>query len=369
MRRRGAAAALLLALVSAAAAGTEDAPAASWRLGAQSLRHSDPLPLAAWGSARDPWAELAPRAGRNLVWLDEELRLSRREGAWQASLLARSHGVLVADQASLQLAAQVARGQRPAADFAADAELHLRAFSGAGLAFGHERALPGGWRLTGEVQALTLGRWLERRIEGPIRYDAAGASYGFRLRSEQLDDRLDFPFREGFASRGTALLFSGGVAWRSEGFFASASLRDGGWLRWRDVPRQDAVLDTATSTVDADGFLVYKPLIEGRNRQGGLTRSTPWLGRLEAGIGTAAGDIGLQLDAVPRYGVLPALRWAAAPRSEGAAPGWALAWRPHERRIELQLAWRGLRLQAGADRVGSGARSRVLAASWTSGFD
>lgn len=367
MRRRGAAAAALLQLALGSATAAEPAPAPSWQLLAQSLRHSDPLPLSAWGAARDPWAELAPRDGRNLVWLDEELRLAREQGGWRVSLLARSHGLLVADAASLRLAAQVARGQRPAGDFAADADLRLRAFSGAGLAFGHERAWPGGWRLTGEVQALALGRWLERRIEGPIRYDAAGASYGFRLRSEQLDDRLDFPFRESFGARGTALLLSGGVAWRGERFHAGASLRDGGRLRWRGVPRQEAVLDTATSAVDVDGFLVYKPLVQGRNRQGGLTRSTPWLGRITAGAITEAGDIGLQLDAVPGYGVLPSLSWAGAAPDAGPPP-WAVAWRIHERRLDLQLAWRGLRLQAGADRLGGGARARALAASWSGSF-
>ncbi|MBA4175256.1 MAG: hypothetical protein C0505_01630 [Leptothrix sp. (in: Bacteria)] len=358
----------VVGLAAATAGAAQDAAPepAVWQLELHSKRHSDALRLAVFD--RDAWDEVAPRRGRNLVYIDDGLRLSRRQGAWTWAAVARSSATLVAGEAALRLAADVATGRQPATDLATDVDLRLRGFSGAGLAFGRTHAPAAGWQLQWEVQALALGRWIERRLAGDVRYQAADARYGFALQSLELDNRLDFPFRLGYARRGAGLLLAGSLAWDGQGAWARAGLHDGGWLRWRGVPQQDAVLNTSTQAVDADGFLIYRPLIEGQNRQTGRTRSQPWRGTLAAGATLRDGQrLGLHLDHVPQFGWLPALGW----QRPAAVPGGlslGARWQVHERRLGLTLDWRGFTLRAGADRLDGQARSRELALSYASAF-
>jgi len=341
-------------------------PEATWQLGLRSDRHSDALPLSALGD--DAWQRLAPRPGRNLAYVDDELRLSRTQAGWTWSVLARSHATLVASDSALALAALVDSGRRPAADAQWAVQARLRAFAGAGLALGHDQALAPGWSVRWEAQALALGRWRERRFDGPVQYGAATGTYRFDLASDELDSRLDFPFRQPVARRGAGLLLAGELAWQGDAAWARAGLRDGGWLRWDGVPRQQATLDTATQAVDADGFLVYQPLVQGRNRQDGLSRWLPWRATLAAGARLPGGQrLGLQVETLPGWGALPTLQWQRPAATPG---GLALGadWRLHERRLDLSLDWAGLTLRAGADRLDGQARSRLLALAYRRAF-
>lgn len=359
----GGALALLAALRPAAAdPATEAGPV--WQFSLRSDRHSDALPLAALGD--DDWRHLAPRAGRNLAYVDEQLRLQRRSGGWTFGLLARSQATLVASRETLLLAAQVDGGRRPVADARWQADMQLRAFSGAGALVAHEWPLAPGLTLELSAQLLALGRWRERSIHGPVAYDASTASYAFALQSSELDDRLEFPFQQAFAQRGVGALLGAELAWTAGPWSARAALRDGGWLHWRGVPQQQATLATDAQGLDADGFVVFRPLVEGRNAQAGLTRTQPWHGHLALSRTVAEGrQLGVTIDTVPGFGALPALQWQQ--RLHPAAIGpvqLGLGWRLHERRATLALGWRGWQLQAGADRLDAAARSRAFALSW-----
>jgi hypothetical protein len=359
----GGALALLAALRPAAADPAGEAGAA-WQLSLRSDRHSDALPLAALSD--DDWRHLAPRAGHNLAYVDEQLRLQRRSGAWTFGLLARSQATLVASRETLLLAAQVDGGQRPAGETRWAADMRLRAFSGAGALVAHAWPLTQNLTLELSAQLLALGRWRERSIQGPVSYDASTASYAFALQSSELDDRLEFPFQQAFARRGVGTLLGAELAWSAGPWSAHAALRDGGWLHWRGLPQQQATLATDAQGLDADGFVVYRPLVEGRNAQAGLTRLQPWLGHLALSRTVAEGhQLGVTIDTVPGFGALPAVQWQQ--RLNPAAIGpvqLGLGWRLHERRATLALAWRGWQLQAGADRLDAAARSRELALSW-----
>lgn len=368
-RRAAGARAWLLAAVAGALATTtgaqaQGATAPSWQLQLHSIRQSDALRLADFD--RDDWQAVTPRRGRNLISQDDSARLSLRHGAWTWALVARSQATLVADEQALRLAVDIDAGRRPTADQAVQVDVRLRGFSGAGLALGHELTLAPGWRASAELQLLSLSRWLERRFTGPVQYSATTGAYDFGLQSREFDNRLDFPFRTGFGSRGVGLLLGGSLAWDGPSTWARAELRDGGWLRWRGMPQQDATLDTATQAVDPDGFLIYRPLIEGRNTQAGLQRRLPWRGLLAAGVRAGADHrLGLQLEHVPDFGLLPALTWqAGGPQALQLGARWHL----HERRLVLSAAWRGFTLRAGADRLGAAARSRELALGYFGTF-
>jgi hypothetical protein len=367
---RRAAAGFFLAVAAlpspASAAADDGVPAPLWSVELRSARHSDALSLDAID--RDAWSELRPRDGRNLTYLDEEVRLAWWRGSLGVAMLARQYATLVASADALRLVAQVSGRQSPAADQTYGVDVKLRGFSGAGFALGMSGAIAAGWRWHGELQALGLGRWVRRDIEGLVRYGAADGSYEFDLHSFELDNRLDFPFQQPFARRGAAVLSAVSLTWQGERTWVRAELRDGGWLYWRGVPQQTATLSTATASVDDDGFVIYLPLVQGYNAQDGRREWMPWRGSVAAGLSVGrTQEVGLRVETVPGFGALPVLAWRHLP-GNSQEPAFGAEWRVHERRLELRASWRGLTLGFGADRLGSGAHSRQATAAFATAF-
>lgn len=375
-----------LALVGWALAGAAGAqPAAGtagdvpvWQLQLSSDRHSDALPLAGWGD--DDWGRLRPRSGTNLAYVDEQLRLQRRSGRWTLGLVARSHATLVAGEQALALAAQLAQGRQPAGGQPAQqwqVDMRLRGFAGAGASLALDSPADAGWARTlaaatgGQWQAsvaaelLALGRWRLRRIDGTASHNgssgSSGGGYAFALRSDEHDDDLSVPFQQAFARRGAGLLLGGALQWQGGGWTARAALHDGGWLHWRGLPRQQLALDTSTVGFDADGFLQYRPLVTGQNSQRGFTQVQPWTGTLALAYDVdERRQVGITLRQLPGGPLLPALHW----RQRSGGLQWGLGWQVHQRRASIDIAWHGLALQAGADRLGAGAHSRSFLLAW-----
>jgi hypothetical protein len=358
-------AAVLLGLLQPALAADwlagSAAPAAdpAWRLSISSDKHNDAMPLSAMGD--DNWSALSPRPGTNLAYLDEEVRLQRRSGAWTLALLARQYATVVASQQTLQLAAMIDAGQQPAAHAQWQTQAKFQGFSGVGAMATREWTLAPAWTLALSAQALVLARWRRASLTGPATYDAASATYSFDLNYAEIDNRLEFPFQQPFARNGLGLLLGANLGWRQDEWSARGSLFDGGWLHWRGVPQRQATLTTSVQGLDPDGFEILLPLVQGSYSQAGLTRRQPLRGRFSVDRDfAAAGRFGLAVDTVPGFGPLPAVYW----RQNLGDAQVGLGWQVHERRATLALAWRGWQLQAGADKLGAAARSRDLGLAW-----
>ena len=339
-------------LASAAVNAAETGCDAHWQLQARHEQHSDALALRDFGDGAS--AKLAPRSGRNLAYVDDEVRASRGSciGTW--SVLARQSATLVTSRGALALALDAASAGRPAHSERWDVRGRYLAFVGAGIEWQGLWAPRPGWTLGFGAQGLALRHLRERQIDGMAGFDAASQAYDFDLASFEASDRLAFPFQTGFSARGWGLLFSGQIAWQGEQFGARLALHDAGWLRWSGLPQQDARLASATQAFDSDGFVIYQPLIQGSNSQPGRTRSPPL--RMTVAMDwrfDARSRMELRLDSLQGYGVLPAV---SASRDFGDLR-LGMAWRSHERRTTLGLSWRGWRIDIGADRLGRGARS------------
>lgn len=341
-------------LLAGAAHATDPGP---WSFELDSERHSDPIALGALAGAGAD--QLRPRSGRNLVYVEEAARAGRTWGDWRWSLLARQSATIVANEAALRLAQQVdGAGSAESARWQADAR--FRAFAGAGAEVARAWSLAGGWQLDTSLQALVLGRWRERTLRGAASFDAATAAYRFDLRTARLDDHADEPFQQPFAAHGQALLAGLGLRWQQGPWQARIALEDLGWLHWRGLPQQDATLSTDTQATDADGFLVYRPLVQGRNSQAGLTRSAPLRGLAEV-VWQAAPAHRVNLTVRTRLGVpLPSLGWQT---QHGALQAGA-QWHVHEQRLALHARWQGWQLRLGGDRLGASAHSRELGLAW-----
>ena len=254
------------------------APAADWTLKVESDRHSD---FSSMDDLRDDNAAgYHARYGHNIAYVQEEARLQRRDGAWTFSLLGRDSATLIGNRDAID-ALRHSRGiGRDANDRHFDAQAHLRGFAGAGVEVQRDFALAPEWSGALMVQALALTRWRDREVSGTADFAGATSTYTFDLRSSEIHDRLDFPFQQPHGASGAGLLFGGDLGWSRGAWSLRAGVRDLGWLYWRGIPQQEFTLSTSTRAVDENGFVVIRPLLQGRNSQEGLTRSAPW--RLQA---------------------------------------------------------------------------------------
>jgi hypothetical protein len=358
------AAACLATWPACAAAGSGPA-GEGWYFEAASAHHADALPLADLGHD-DAAARLQPRAGRNLACVEDEVRAGRRQGAWTVSLLARSSATLVASADTLNLAATLAQSASAAPQRHWSVDARFAAFSGSGLELRRAFVPASGWQAEAWVQALSLARWRERRLQGSVDNSAAAGGFGFNLVSGRLDDHLQFAFQQPVAGSGQGLLLGGRLAWQLEGLTLEASVSDLGWLRWTRLPREDATLSTQTQALDPDGFLIYKPLVQGQYSQAGATRGLG--GRREVALHWQAGPadrLSARVASRPGFSALPQLAWQ---HQLGPALALGALWRVHERQFGLDLQWQGWHAQLATDRPDGQARSRALLLGWQQGF-
>lgn len=354
--KRICAVALLAAGLALAATAAVAAP--GWSLSARSVHHGEAVPLSAIDDEDEALRRLDPRRGRNIAYVDDEVRLSFDSGAWRWSVLARNSAVLVTSRDTLELVQQINSDVTPGTDRRWQTKLRYESFQGGGLELGYRFEPAAHWQARLATQVLQLRHWRQRRLDGPVSFEAGSATYAFDLQSSHTDDRLRFPFQGSKDDTGAGLLLAGEVGWRGDAWSASLGVRDLGWLRWRQLPQQYATLSTQTQSYDADGFVIYKPLIMGRNSQEGYTHRLRgvWSARAAWQAGEA-GTLELSGDWVHDFGVLPAIAW----RQRLGAVDAGLQWHVHERRATVSLGWQGWWLRAGADRLGSQQRSRELA--------
>jgi hypothetical protein len=336
-------------------------------LAMSTARFSDPLSLKAlMGSALD---QAVPRGPRNLAYVRDEIRLGYRLPAGVLSVIVRQSATLVADEGAVAVVRDVATPGGPGYSYDQPVRLRMSGFVGTGLAFDAEgRGGDTPWRWWGGVQLLRLNRILERDLHGEVAYDMATGIYGLQAQSSYASDRLTFPFQRGFPSSGVGLLFQGGVGrWVSDAGYLALKVEDVGRLNWSGLPREDMSLSTRTSQVDADGYLVYRPLANGRNRQDrySVAAVSTWTleGEWLAGEHWSALAKVRRIDGFDRLLPSTGVGWRQGDWRLSVGRMW------YERALSLGVSRGAWRLAIAADRLGAGAHARVAALQWQAALD
>ncbi len=359
-RARACAIAVLASALVPCGARADDA---AWSFDARSERHLDGAPLADF---QDPhlWRVLRPRAGWNLGYLFEDASASRSEGGWTFSLVARERATVVASRDTLDLARLIDTGTAPVGDRA----FHVRAsgfgFGGGGVGVAREWIADPRWTLHAGVQALALARVIDRTIAGSASWNQADGTYAAQLWSPRADDKLRFPYEQGHARVGEAVLADLSVRWHGDVFSAGAALHDVGRMQWAGLPQQQETLQNHHAVRDVDGFVVYEPLIQGRDTQSTWRRWCVPVSEAEASVDTgAAGQWTLGTRYIPGGVFLPRVG------ARQVAGDWGLEerWNVHERRAELAVRRAGWRLAVGSDRLEASRRSLSWQIGWQSG--
>lgn len=360
---RGAARLAFAAALAGAAAGAHaQAADAAWQLQAHYEHHLDGAPLKLFDSDT-LWQTIRPRPGDNLAYVLDQVDVTRRSGDWSVSLLARERGEVVLNRDALE-AARAIDGVDPTSSAHWTVRASAFAFVGGGLGVAHDWRPAQSWRLRTGVQLLALTRVIDRRITGWGSYDATTRSYDADLHSTEANDRLKFPFERSHASIGQALLSDGELGWQAGVDGAAASLRwqDVGLLQWRGLPQQRETLSNQLTQHDANGFVVYQPLVQGQNTQDRWRRWSIPLTEAEAVTpDTAAGRWAVGARYRPGAAWLPRIGARQAPGEWHLSEDWHL----HERRADLAVARAGWRVSAGAD-LHSSHHSLTWGLAWSS---
>lgn len=348
-----------IAAVAALAAGA--CGAQSLVLSGTSDRHSDPVALS---RLDDQHAPLEPRSGRNLIYLRDELRLAlQMPGAAEGgaggstwSVLWRQAATLTASSGALRLKNRIdadVPGQ-PGERFGVD--LRYDGFSGWGVAWQYASRPQAGWRWGVSAQALRLRKLQRVTLDGSAQAVAGSVlGYEFDLHASRAQDGLDFDYQQAYPSQGLGLIAGAELGWCGLSVCAGVQLEDLGWLHWKKLPAQTAELQATGDSYDADGYLEVTPLIQGRNRQDGRTRTTPrsWTSYLQWQA-APAWRLDAALQTLGGFGPLPRVgaSWRA---TDGLELG--LQWRIHERRLSVQATGDWWQVGLGADRLDGHARS------------
>lgn len=333
----------------------------TWEVKFSTNRHNDVGPVSE--ITRGSSADYRIRGGRNIAYMEDEARLTRSSGRWSFSLLVRSSGVVTANGDALAAANQFGGTQRSSQREQWNADARMTSFTGAGA----EVKLRMDTRLPVSVSAQVLGlsNLRELSVQGPAGFDPATGTYSFDLHGDKADRRLTFPFMRTFPRYGLGVLFGAETSWEQGPATLHVAIRDLGWLIWNDLPHQVEQLSTQTRSVDQYGYVIYKPLLQGRNTQARfVTHAIPRLSASADWHVSTQTDVQASVDEVPGFGLLPAV---SASRRFGATQV-GVGWRFHERRLELALRSGGFTLALGADSLGSDAHSRFLMVSYRRSF-
>ncbi|WP_102769012.1 hypothetical protein [Kinneretia aquatilis] len=366
---------LLLASSAALAQGSS----AGLSLSLSSERFNDATRLSQMGREGAP--ALQPRAGDNLAYEENEVRLAWDQGPWRLSALGRQSASIVAGASGLQLAQGLIERRKPGQDQDYRVDLSYRGFSGLGLALARRWGEAGlgsqGWQGQLELQALQLRRLRETEIHGTARYQTSSQSYAFDLQGLRVQDTLRFPFQQDHPRQGWGLLAQAELGWCQAGALPwCLSLRGEnlGQLRWRQMPQEWLQLSTQTQSYDEDGYLIYKPMLSGRYSQTAYRQQARQRWTLQAQGETDWGRAQLRLIRLQGYGpLLPELGmdWTAANEGWSQSLGlqrWGLHWATHERRLSLRLQGTHWQMALGGDRPGAGARAREVSLAWHQPF-
>lgn len=307
-----------------------------WRL--HSDIHSDPLPLRYFG--QDRWVEhLQARPGRNLVRMDQsvELVLFSDRHQQSISLLTRQFARLVASEETVRRFANVSSKNFDNQDWHLMPDMSVQGFSGTGLKWQQVFAIQSDTKLHLGLQGLTLNSLYARDLQGELSYQANTQSYAFDASSTEITNRLKYPFQKSYEPTGQALLFNAHMKWRSETWGLEVGVRDVGWLRWQQLPQQFLQLNSNVNERDSNGYLLFKPLLQGQNSQSTVLWHAPWTADIQVNWSfTPTRQMSLPWQYIPQFGWLPALRY-----SDQSNPfQWAVEWRHHDRNLVMEAQWK-----------------------------
>lgn len=304
-----------------------DVPGWTLRAEAANFESADATPVRALS---DDWARYHPRAGRNAALQSARIELVAAHAGWEVAAALRSDILIEGSGGAFDVVHAYKQRQTPVDGSAFAVDAQEQGVVSAGLRGARTWVLrPGsdnGLQLTAALTLLSVRRVQVTDVRGEVQYSSA-AGYAFDAHTLQQDSRKPFG---GFGTAGTTgsgYTLDAGLLWQaSPDTFVNLSAGDVlSRLRVRNVAMQQTTLSSSTRLLDGNGFLAYKPLVDGRNSASdvSLRLARKWSASVGTRIGTPAGHVldgalvGARWERIGHVD-LPAL-WAVLPLWPGSA--------------------------------------------------
>jgi len=234
------------------------------------------------------WAGgVQPRGGRNVMLQRHRAEAGVERGAWRIGWEYRQEATLITDRQTLGFVRRYKQRIKPLETNSYALAARLERWSAQGLRlgrwFGDADGLLPRVRISGAVY--TRASLRDTALDGSVLYRPVD-QYEVDLRRSEADTSARYPFmREQPGGAGVSMALA--LAWRLAPALTANIDIDDLWsvMRYTGLPFKEERLDTKVSALDADGYINYRPLLSGVNRQATVNRK---LGR--------SGNAGLTYD-------------------------------------------------------------------------
>ena len=286
----------------------------------------------------EDWRRYAPRAGTNVALQSARIELGASRQRWELAASARADIMIGAPRSTWDAVHLYKQRQTPTDGSAYTLDAHATGVIWAGVRGAHTWVLrPGadhGLQLTAALTLLSARRVQQIDATGRVRFDAVDG-YGFDVQAQRQDSYKQFGGYGSKEASGSGYTVDLGLLWQpTPSSFVNLSAVDlVSRVRVHGVSMQQATVSSSTGSVDADGYLNYRPLVSGR--YAAVDVNTTLKRKWSASAGTRVDAFGVQVLAGARWervgGLdLPAV-WAALP----VAPGLLL-------QVDAELRFRSI---------------------------
>lgn len=261
-----------------------------WATGAEAPSEWHPFVEARAWAAYDafPIADLdgdwsrgfSPKGDRNVMLHRNRAEIGVEKGAWRIGWEFREDATVVTDRQTLEFIRRYKQRAKPLTATTDDLAAQFDSLSAQGPRLGRWfGAAANGWmpRVHLSAAIYTTAALREGNASGTVHY-APADQYDFNVRRTDANSRYRYPFMQQEPGASGASI-SMALAWQlSQAISIDANIDDL-WsaMRWRNLPVKEDRIDSQVTEYDAQGYVNYRPLLTGTNRQvarnGALARS------------------------------------------------------------------------------------------------
>jgi hypothetical protein len=222
----------------------------------------------------------SPRSDRNVMLHRNRAEIGVERGAWRMGWEFREDATVVTDRQTLEFIRRYKQRTKTATATTDELGAQFNTWSAQGPRLGRWFGAPAnGWmprvHLSGAIYTKATLR--EGDASGTVHY-APPDQYGFNVRRTDANSSYRYPFMQQEPGASGASI-SLAMAWRLAQAIAIDAHIDDLWsaMRWRNLPVKEDRIDSRVTEYDAQGYVNYRPLLTGTNRQaarnGALARS------------------------------------------------------------------------------------------------
>lgn len=246
------------------------APDSHWQSYAkvQAWAAYDAIPLRDFTGNWD--AHYTPRNGRNAFLQRNRAEFGVEKDGWRVGAEYRIEVSLHSNRDTVEAYHLYLQRLTPAGPRRYVADAHLQAWSGSGMRVGRTMALPA--NAAGTPLLMVSGalygslRNRDADVSGAVDY-TPGNAYRFDAQYFSTNNKYQYPFMPEVAQRSSGATLSAALQWPiTSQLTANVAINDL-WsrLRWTNLPALEKVIHSDVRTVDADGYINYRPQVQGQN--------------------------------------------------------------------------------------------------------